>query len=91
MNWIARLKKAEEKQQNAIEVLEREYHDTLARYRSPESENLPQKEFDRMLTRLDELYRELTSRGIDLPVNTPEGKAYIKEAAMEELASEEAA
>ncbi len=62
-------------------IMEREYRDTMTRFRSPESESLPIEEFHNMLCCLDTLSQELTRQGVVLPVNTDEGRRYLREEA----------
>ncbi|MRR56376.1 MAG: hypothetical protein EG822_18065 [Deltaproteobacteria bacterium] len=79
MDWIARVKQATIQEPDPLDVMETEYHDTLTRYWSPEARSLSDDELEKMLSRLDDLFQELTSQGRRLPVLTPEGRAYLKE------------
>jgi len=71
------------------DLTEREYLETLTLFRSPRAEKLTEVEAYNMVSRLDELFQKLTREGRQLPVNTREGKIYVRGAAGEIQDNEE--
>jgi len=68
---------------STLELMEREYLETLTLFRSPRAEKLSEAEAYNMVSRFDELFQILSREGRQLPVNTPEGRIYVRGAARE--------
>lgn len=67
MGWRSFKKSEMEPGADDLKAMEIEYNETLARYWSPDAENLPEEEIDKMLTRLEELSQEITRQGGSIP------------------------
>jgi len=70
MDWIAKVKQTEEHTPATVNQMEREYI-TLLRHFWAIDDTGPIEECQRLLAKLDELYRELQRQGRRVPVRLP--------------------